>query len=496
MMGRLLSKMAFVRGLRFRFTIAIAIFVSLLLLVIGFFFRQRLEAVLEEQVRQVLDEEWAATKAYLIIHRREAEWRYDPEDAEETLIVKQLQRVYFCADEEGKILDVSPAFEDLGIFTPQQIRSALALNQPFWEERVSDFDAEPYIIRGGLFVDDDNQRYFVAIGKSAAESRRVLEEFTRTYFTILPFMILAGSLIGWFLASRAISPVHELAQAAERISGLNLSLRIPPRNSGDEIDHLIHTFNSMVERLESSFEMTRRFSADVSHELRTPLTSIRGQLEVALFTASTAEQYRDAIIDALEDVEKLGQTIRAMLLLSQAESGQLALQKSVVDLVPVVADVVDQFQIPAEGEQLTLTAEVEGPCWVEVDRIQIERMISNLLSNAVKYTRPGGSITARCRAVAGQVVFEVQDTGVGIPSAALPHIFDRFYRVPGQKEKQGLGLGLSFVAWIAKAHGGHVEVDSVPGRGTRFIVRLPCAATPEPAVATAGAPADQPRELS
>jgi heavy metal sensor kinase len=497
MAGGLLSKMAFVRGLRFRFTVAIAIFVSALLLAVGFFFRQRLETVLDTQVRKLLDEEWAATKAYLIIHRREPEWRYDPEDEEETLIVKQLQRVYLCADSEGKVLDVSPAFEDLGIFTPEQIKAALATNQPYWDERISDFDGDPYVIRGGPFVDDDNHRYFVAIGTSAAESRRVLLEFTRTYFTILPFMILAAILTGWFLANRAISPVHELAEAAGRISGRNLSLRIPPRNSGDEIDNLIQTFNSMVERLENSFEMTRRFSIDVSHELRTPLTVIRGQLEVALFTASTAEQYRDAIIDALEDVEKLGQTVRAMLLLSQAESGQLALQKSVIDLAPVVADIVDQFQIPAEGEQITLSGEIEGPCWVEVDRIQIERMISNLLSNAVKYTPAGGTVTARCRTAGAGVVFEVDDTGVGIPYEALPHIFDRFYRVPGQKEKQGLGLGLSFVAWIAKAHGGSVEADSAVGRGTKFTVHLPDAPAPQPASTAAGVEAaEQPRELS
>ncbi len=481
-MRTLLSKMRFVRGLRFRFTIVNAIFLSLLLTGIGVFVRQRLETVLQEQLQDVLDEEWAATKAYLIIHRREAEWRYDPEDAEESLIVKQLQRVYLCADSNGKVMEVSPVFAGLGALSPERIRAALAANQPYLEERRSP-EGEPYMIRGGLFVDDDNQRYFVAIGKPVAERQRILDQFSKNYFTLLPLLILTGSLIGWFVASRALMPVRDLAQAAERISGTNLSLRIPPRPSGDEIENLTQTFNSMVARLESSFEMTRRFSIDVSHELRTPLTAVRGQLEVALLAANTAEQYREAIIDALEDVERLGQTIRAMLLLSQAESGQLALQKAPLDLTPELRDIVDQFQIPAEEARVALSAEAGEPCWVEADRIQIGRLISNLLSNALKYTRAGGTVTARLRNEGDEVVFEVEDTGVGIPAEALPHIFDRFYRVPGHREKQGLGLGLSFVSWIVKAHGGQIDVESAPDKGTKFVARLPAVEPPKPVAA-------------
>ncbi|HUQ94292.1 MAG TPA: HAMP domain-containing sensor histidine kinase, partial [Bryobacteraceae bacterium] len=161
---------------------------------------------------------------------------------------------------------------------------------------------------------------------------------------------------------------------------------------------------------------------------------------------------------------------------SQTESGQLSLQKSALNLSAVVEDVVDQFQIPGEEAQLTLRCEIPGPVCIEGDRVQIERMVSNLLSNAVKYTPPGGSVTARVRREEDSVIFEVEDTGVGILPDHLPHIYDRFYRVPGSsKEKQGLGLGLSFVSWIVKAHGGTIHVDSKPGEGTRFTITLPAA---------------------
>ncbi len=483
-MRALFQKAAFVRGLRFRLTLTNSIFLTLLLVALGFFFRGVLDNILDNQIRDLLNEEWGAVKGYLVIHKREPIWRYDPEDQEETFIVERLKRVFLLADNKGTVIDYSIIYEDFGINPPQEIRDALAVRQPFWQTRVSS-EGEPFLIRGGAFIDDKDQTYFVAIGRSLASNQRTIIEFTRDYFILLPLLILSGLLLGWFVAGRALSPVNDLARAAERISSSNLSLRLPPRNSGDELDNLIRTFNHMMERLDQSFQMIRQFSTDVSHELRTPLTAIRGQIEVALFTAKTNEQYREAMINALEDVERLSQTIKAILLLSQAESGQLALQKTQLDLAPLVEDVVDQFQIPAEEAEVSLRAEVHGPAWIDGDRIQIERLVSNLLSNAVKYTPAGGRIAARVRRGEPEVVLEVQDTGAGISPDHLPHVFDRFFRVPGtSKEKQGLGLGLSFVAWIVKAHDGRIEVESDPGKGSRFVITLPGHSTPEAAVLT------------
>jgi heavy metal sensor kinase len=322
--------------------------------------------------------------------------------------------------------------------------------------------------------------YFVAIGRSLTENETVVQEFTRFYVLITPVLIMCGSFLGWYLAGRALAPVTEVARAAERISGSNLSLRIPGRKAGDELDYLIETFNTMIERLDLSFQQIRQFSTDVSHELRTPITAIRGQLEVALFNATTTGQYRDAIVNSLEDVERLGQIVRALLLLSQAESGQLALQKTREDLARLVQDATDQFQIPAEAAQVRLFRHLPASCPVEVDRIQIARLISNLLSNAVKFTPAGGEVHVSLERRADTVELEFRDTGCGIAPEHQPFIFDRLYRVAGQdpSPEKGLGLGLSFVAWIAKAHGGSVRVESEPGHGSRFVVSLP--APPEP----------------
>src|SRR5205807_1280566 len=171
-----------------------------------------------------------------------------------------------------------------------------------------------------------------AIGVNYADNAKTLRSYTWVFAGVIPGALLLGSLLGYYMAGRALKPVLAVAQAAQRISGSNLSMRIPGRDAGDELDYLILTFNRMIERLEASFQQMRQFSADVSHELRTPITAIRGQLEVALFTAKDPDQYRDAIVNALQDIDRLSQMVRALLLLSQAESGQLVLQKTRVDL--------------------------------------------------------------------------------------------------------------------------------------------------------------------
>jgi len=191
------------------------------------------------------------------------------------------------------------------------------------------------------------------------------------------------------------------------------------------------------------------------------------------------------MINALQDIERLSQIVRALLLLSQAESGQLALQKSRLDLSKLVADVVDQFQIPYEAAHLRLRSNLSPECHVEVDRVQMERMLSNLLSNALKFTPAGGEVRVGLMREPERLELTVEDTGCGIATDHLPHIFDRFYRVPGSDSsdpERGLGLGLSFVAWIVKAHGGSTRVDSEPGKGTRFNIFLPlqAGAPPQP----------------
>ncbi|HUN70378.1 MAG TPA: histidine kinase dimerization/phospho-acceptor domain-containing protein, partial [Burkholderiales bacterium] len=371
------------RGLRFRLTAIYALVFAVVLIGVAALFRQRLESVQNIEVQDMLEQEWAATKGYMRIalNREEgkyyASWYYDDEDPDEKTIVYDIQKIYVITDPDGNIVpnaktkdpEVSTAYQEIGVDRAsihRQVQEALASqksNVYFRERRNS--SGERFLIRSGvvyaegLYGTPHGPPFYLAIGAPLGQNQRVLREFTLVYLGIIPGALILGSVLGWFMAGRALTPVLEVAQAAQHISGSNLSLRIPTRRAGDELDYLILTFNRMIDRLESSFQQMKQFSTDVSHELRTPITAIRGQLEVALFTAKTTDQYREAMFNALQDIDRLSQIVRALLLLSQAESGQLVLQKSRMNLAEAALDLVDQFQIPAEEAGVRLSADLQ-----------------------------------------------------------------------------------------------------------------------------------------
>ena len=467
------------KSLRFRLALSYAVFFAMLVVPTGLILRVMLRQSLLTNLREIISEDWAAAKGYMRIENYRPTWVYDRVDPEEALIVNQIKGgVYLLMDAQRKVLEISTAYKALPLDSQDEVSKVLKANQPVWVEK-TDEDGVRYILRQGVIVDNRKIPYYMVIGKSFSDTESTIGTFERNFFLVGAFAGLVGSALGWLLAGRALIPLNSVATAAQEITGSNLKVRIPLRGAGDELDRMINSFNDMTGRLDQSFQQIRQFSTDVSHELRTPLTAIRGQLEVALFTANTTEQYKDAMVNALQDVEQLSNIVRALLLLSQAESGQVVLQMAPLDLAPIVEDITEQFQIPAEEQKLTLRAEVErSGCLVKADRTQIGRLITNLVSNAVKYTRPGGTVVVRLKPrLPDAVQFIVEDTGVGISKDHLPHIFDRFYRVrPAHSSPvQGLGLGLSFVAWIVQAHNGKIDVDSVEGKGTTFTVTLPVA---------------------
>src|SRR5688572_3603998 len=350
------------RGLRFRLTAGYALFFAILLIGVAVLFRQRLETVQERQVYEILDQQWAAMKGYLRIElipetgKYMAAWYFDEDDLDETTIVLDFKKIYLIADQNGKPIKewstgqdaVSNGYNYIGVEDPAVIQARVRellqetakSKRPatFWTVR-RDVDRQEYQIRAGIVYSEGHVApYYVAIGLPLTQYGKILREFTWMYIGIIPAALVLGSFLGWFMAGRALKPVLTVAQTAQRISGSNLSLRIPTLEAGDELDYLILTFNRMIERLEASFHQIKQFSTDVSHELRTPMTAIRGQLEVALFTAKTTDQYREAIFNALPDIDRLSQIVRALLLLSQAESGQLELQKSRLNLCAVIRD--------------------------------------------------------------------------------------------------------------------------------------------------------------
>ncbi len=467
-----------VRGLRFRLTASYALFFALLTAGSAVLFRQFLAASCDRQARGILDQEWGTAKGYLRIEHGNPNWYVDIHDPDEYAVGATLRKVFLLADLQGTVIQHSAEFDTLGLNSAPEIRKEAA-DPGKWIEVKND-KGDPYLVRKGLITDESppNTRYYFALGRSLEQDHSLVRQFDWLALGLVPLLVLSGSWVGWFLSGRGLLPVLQVAKTAERISGSDLSHRIPPRGAGDELDFLVETFNRMIDRLEASFVQVRQFSTDVSYELRTPITIIRGQLEGALMTADTKEQYRDAIVDSLGDIDRLTQIVRSLLLLSQAETGQVVIARTEFDVSELVQEIGEQFQIPAESASIELVIEAPEQCPASLDRIQIERMLSNLLSNALKFTQPSGTVALKLTCVPHSIVFTISDTGRGIDAKHLPHIFDRFYRVAdagaGATPEKGLGLGLSFVSWIVKAHGGNVDVQSKIDEGTTFTISLPC----------------------
>ncbi len=469
------------RALRFRLALSYVLFFAVFLIGVGFVTKGILTSVINREIRGVLEEEWGSVKGFMRIEDQKPSWSFEDYDPEEKEIVDRIRKgAYMVAARNGEVLEISETYKTLSPEKPKDVEAAIARGQAIWIDRLDDYGF-PYKLRAGVVFDKKRQPYYLVVGKPVFEYQNTINNFFRYYALSIPIGLVLSGLLGWLVASRALLPLNHVSQATQKMTSSNLSAQIERRGADDELDQVIDSFNSMSQRLHQSFEQIRQFSTDVSHELRTPLTAIRGQLEVALFTATTTEEYKDAMVNALQDVEQLSNIVRALLLLSQAESGQLALNLVPLEIAEIVDDIVDQFQILAEEEKITLTTNLRAPdATIRADRTQIGRLVTNLLSNAIKYSPGGGHIDVILDTADDIVVLSVEDTGVGIPAENLPHIFDRFYRVrPAHTQPtQGLGLGLSFVAWIVKAHEGSIAVESEPGKGTKFTVTLPLYSAP------------------
>jgi two-component system, OmpR family, sensor kinase len=301
---------------------------------------------------------------------------------------------------------------------------------------------------------------------------------------ILPLGLALSAYGGWLLAHRALKPVDEMTAAARRISAEQLGERLNETGTDDELDNLAKTLNQMLTRLDAAFSQVRRFSADASHELQTPLTILKGEMELALRSPRSPEEYRETLGSALEEVDRISQLVEGLLLLARAEAGVLRMDRQPVDLGEVVEDAGRRLQVVAESRSIEihidLHLEAVEPLIVQGDRDRLQRMVLNLVENAIKYTRPAGHVRLSLKREGQWAVILVSDDGVGIPEEEREQIFQPFYRSADalSMEVKGTGLGLSIARSIAQAHGGTIRVESTVGGGSTFKVSIPAFSVP------------------
>ncbi len=294
--------------------------------------------------------------------------------------------------------------------------------------------------------------------------------------------VAAVGFLSFALAGRALRPVPEMTEMARAIAlSRGFSRRLKAGGPNDELGQMAATFNEMLASLEEAYSAQQRFTADASHELRAPLAVIRGNLDLLdRMKEMPDEERRQTLAQVRREVERLSRLVSDLLALARADAGQ-TLETRPVELDALLVDVYRQAHAIANGVSIRM-GHLE-PVVTQGDEGRLKELLLILLDNALRYTPVGGTVTLWLRRELPWVTIGVEDTGIGIEPKDLPHIFDRFWRADKARSKDsgGTGLGLSIAKWIVDRHGGEILVESTPGKGTRFMVRLPAYSEETPA---------------
>ena len=502
--------------LTFQYTV---VFSLLLILAAGLLYFT-LNWILFWNIDNELQSEAALVKQYISFDNGKPVLRSHVRDVDESYDLNTIFNVSQIVNTEGLPVKSSPELTAFGYsFEPKQLKGLVAMQPPPTFTTMGGRRDEEVRFVNTILMGPGGQRYLMQIGTRLKPINDTQDTFLWVMLMLLPVTVALSALGGSVMAKRTLKPVTDMTHAALNISASNLSLRLPTRGRKDELDELAGAFNAMIARLQQSFDKMNEFAANVSHELRTPLQAMQGETELALIERAPLADCRRVLESNLEEIDRLKRMIRNLLVLAQADAGEMRPRLEPMDLNELVRDLVEQMRVVAQARGVELRAHTAAPVPVRADSLRLRQMVLNLIDNAVKYTPAGGHIEVRVERApspsatahpdkegkegregkeardakdAKEVRLQVRDTGVGISAEDLPQIFDRFFRADKSRSRglageDGCGLGLPIVKWVAEAHGGSVEVASAPGQGSSFIVHLPLAPLPVNAAPPLGA---------
>ncbi len=321
--------------------------------------------------------------------------------------------------------------------------------------------------------------YTVQVAVPLDEALEALGSFRLILLLAAPLLLAAASAGGYWISRRALAPVDEISQAAQRISIENLADRLQVPQTGDQLERLSQTLNDMLSRLEASVRRISQFTADASHELRAPVSLIRTTAEVAVLKEDRpAKDYLEALRDILEESERTSQVVDSLMLLARTDSGKESLELALVDARTVLRGAAEQGERLSRNHGVDFNLDVPDTAVpIQADADAVRRALLILMDNAAKYTPRGGSVRVGLTCAGPFAIASVADTGIGISQEDIPHVFDRFWRADKarSREEGGAGLGLSIAKWIIDMHGGSISVRSELGKGSVFSIRLPLA---------------------
>jgi signal transduction histidine kinase len=463
LLRRLSSRLAFKQTVTF----------ALLVVILAWSAYALLERRIYGQVDGELQDRAIAVRSMLQIRAGSVKWLNAEADPEVRAQFERSMRYYELLDDDGHTLDASRAMSALHLPPSPALPLSVQPDHTTWQSltagtsRIRILDVPVLGLAG--------RHYLLRIGTSLDEADEDCHRLQIFLFVLIPFIILAHAANAWIMASHALRRLEQTSTAAKQITPFDLGSRLPVSGRGDEIDELSTSLNAMIARLQSSFQRMTEFLRSLSHEIRQPLTVLRAETEQALRLGNSETNYRDMLSKQLEHVELLARTVSDLMELAQSEGEQVKLQREKEDLSELVQAAIDGMRAQAGDRGIQISGTVPQSVIGAFDAGQIWRLLLNLLDNAIKFNRSGGHIDVVLAVHNDMAMISVTDTGSGIIVEEQAHIFERGYRALAARKSNvpGTGLGLHFARGIAEAHGGRIEVASVPGEGSCFRVSLP-----------------------
>ncbi len=326
-----------------------------------------------------------------------------------------------------------------------------------------------YIEVASTTLSDGN---LLLVGRSNRERERLLERFRETFGGVVVVVIILGFGGGTIVAFRALMPLRDIINTVKTIQEGRFDARVNVPETGDELEELSLLFNRMLQRIETLIEGMRSALDNVAHDLRTPITRLRNTAEIAI-SSDDLKVSHEALADCLEESAEIQRMLNTLMDISEAEVGVMRLNVSQIDLSSLIEDIVELYSYVAEEKGVILATDLQAGLIIHADAGRLKQAIANIIDNAIKYTPQKGRVEVKTWQKDEYVFVSIKDTGMGIPEDELPRIWDRLYRGKNAISEKGLGLGLSLVHAVIKAHGGTMEVKSRPGKGSVFTIRMP-----------------------
>jgi heavy metal sensor kinase len=357
---------------------------------------------------------------------------------------------------------------------PMALSSVVPLGSgPLFTELQIPSDEGPEWVRARAVGIGDGRTLVVAA--AFEDQRNMLGALVTELAIALPLVVVFAGLLGWVVGRAALRPVERMRAEAEAISASEPGRRLPVPPTRDELAALGESLNGMLERIETAVERERRLVDDASHELRTPLANMKVEIELALRRARTPAELEAALRSAADETDRLSRLAADLLVLARARRGQLPVRPEMVDLAPIVADVLAEFGARAAGAGIAMSASVAPGLAARLDAARIRQSLENLIDNALRHTPANGAVAVTAARRDGVLEISVADTGVGFPEAFLATAFEPFSRADEGRARSdgGAGLGLAIVRAIAEAHGGSVRAANGSPTGAVIEMRLP-----------------------